>query len=100
MIGITGANGLLGSFVIRKLIDENKNFVAFKRISSDISLLEDVNEKIEWRNLDLQDPVSMDDALQGVTSLIHSGAMISFNPRNARAIARINTEGTRNLVNA
>ncbi|MEX2234852.1 MAG: NAD-dependent epimerase/dehydratase family protein [Cyclobacteriaceae bacterium] len=100
MIGVTGANGLLGSFIIRKLIDENQNFVGLKRKSGDTKLLEDVKEKIEWRNFDLQDPVSMDDSLQGVTSVIHSAAMISFDPRRATTISRINTEGTRNVVNA
>lgn len=100
MIGITGANGLLGSFIIRKLIAENQKFVAFRRPSSDTSLLEDVEEKIEWRHLDLLDPVAMEEALQGVTSLIHGAAMISFNPRHARLVSRINTEGTRNLVDA
>lgn len=100
MIGVTGANGLLGSFIIRKLIQENQDFVAFKRKNADISLLSDVNEKITWRDFDLQDPVSMDDELQGVTSVIHAAAMVSFNPRHATAIARVNTEGTRKLVNA
>lgn len=98
MIGVTGANGLLGSFIIRKLIDENEKFIAFKRPSSDTSLLDDLKEKIEWRNLDLLDPVAMDDSLQGVTSVIHSAAMVSFNPRHASLISRINTEGTRNLI--
>lgn len=100
MIGVTGANGLLGSYVIRKLIDGNEKFVAFKRASSDTSLLSDVQDKVEWRDLDVLDPVAMDDALQGVTALIHSAAMVSFNPRMANLITRINTEGTRNLVNA
>ena len=100
MIGVTGANGLLGSFIIRKLLDEGEKFVAFKRQSSDTSLLEDVKEKIEWRNLDLLDPIAMDDSLQGITSVIHAAALVSFNPRHASLISRINTEGTRNILNA
>ena len=100
MIGVTGANGLLGSFIIRKLIDGNKPFVAFKRPTSDISLLDDVKEKIEWRDLDLLDPVAMDESLRGVSALIHSAGMVSFDPGKTSLITRINTEGTRNLVNA
>jgi dihydroflavonol-4-reductase len=100
MIGVTGANGLLGSFIVRRLIDDNKPFVAFRRSGSELSLLEDVMEKIQWRELDLLDPVGMDDALQGITAIIHTAALVSFNPRREKAIARINTEGTRNLVNA
>jgi dihydroflavonol-4-reductase len=100
MIGVTGANGLLGSFIVRRLIDEEISFIAFKRAASDTALLDDVQDKIQWRNLDLSDPVSMEDSLQGVTAVIHAAAMVSFNPRHAAAITRINTEGTRNVVNA
>lgn len=100
MIGVTGANGLLGSFIIRRLIAENASFIAFRRKESDISLLNDVGDSIQWREIDLLDPVTMDDALLGITSVIHAAAMVSFNPQQASAIARSNTEGTRNLVNA
>lgn len=100
MIGVTGANGLLGSFIVRKLIDENEKFVAFKRKSSDVSLLDDLKEKIEWRNLDISDPVAMDDALQGITAVIHSAAVVSFNPGDAASIAEINIKGTHHIVNA
>lgn len=99
MIGVTGANGLLGSFIVRKLIAENARFVAFSRKSADISLLDDVKEKIEWRHLDVLDPVSMGEALHGITSLIHAAGLVSFNPRDSHRLARVNTEGTRNLVN-
>ena len=100
MIGVTGANGLLGSFIIRKLIEENEKFIAFRRKNSDTSLLDDVKDKVAWRELDLLDPVSMDDAFQGITALIHSAAMVSFDPRCAETLTRVNTEGTRNVVNA
>lgn len=100
MIGVTGANGLLGSFIVRRLIDEGEPFVAFKRKGSDISLLEDVREKVAWREMDLHDPVTMDDAFAGLTSIIHSAALVSFDPRMAGEIAVVNTDGTRNVVNA
>ncbi len=100
MIGVTGANGLLGSFIIRKLIELGEPFVAFKRGQSDLSLLSDVADKIAWRDLDVLDSVMMADALDGVTSVIHAAAHVSFNPKLARMTTRINYEGTRNLVNA
>lgn len=100
MIGVTGANGLLGSFIVRRLIEEKTPFTAFKRKSSDTSLLEDVQEKIEWRDLDLQDPVSVEDAVRGLSAVIHAGALVSFARHLAPVITQVNTEGTRNLVNA
>jgi dihydroflavonol-4-reductase len=100
MIGITGANGLLGSFIIRKLIDANEKFIAFKRSSGDTSLLRDLGDRVEWRDLDLQDPVSMEEALKDVDSVVHAAALVSFDPRHVSAISRINVDGTRHLVNA
>jgi nucleoside-diphosphate-sugar epimerase len=100
MIAVTGANGLLGSFIIRTLIDQKESFVALKRADSDLSLLADVNHMIAWKDADILDPVSLDDALQGVTTVIHTAAMVSFNPRLARTIYKINVEGTANVVNA
>ncbi len=100
MIGVTGANGLLGSFIVRKLIELKEPFVAFKRPNSDLSLLSDVAGDIVWRDLDILNAVSMAEALEGVTSVVHAAGLVSFNPGRAREITRVNAEGTRNLVNS
>jgi len=100
MIAITGANGLLGSFVIRKLIQHNESFIAIKRKGSDVSLLNDVAEKITWRDADLLDPVSLSEGLKNVTHVIHTAAVVSFNPRKAKQVMDINVQGTRHVVNA
>jgi dihydroflavonol-4-reductase len=99
MIAVTGANGLLGSFIVRKLIEEKQDFVGLKRAGSDTTLLEDIRTKITWRDADVNDPVALDEALRDVTHVIHAAAQVSFNPRNARRIFEVNVEGTRNVVN-
>lgn len=98
MIAVTGATGLLGSFIVRELIDRNVTFVALKRRDSDTSLLGDVHSLVTWRDADLLDPVQLEDALQGVTSVVHSAAAVSFHPRKAAYMMDINVQGTRNLV--
>lgn len=99
MIAVTGANGLLGSFIVRKLLEQGERFIALKRTDSDTSLLEDVNDRIEWRDADILDTLALDEALSGATHVIHAAAMVSFNPRAAAALHRINVIGTRNVVN-
>ena len=99
MIAITGANGLLGSYIVRNLCKSNTPFVALKRKGSDTSLLNDLNGKINWRDADVTDPVSLEEAFTDVTKVIHTAAYVSFNPRKAKTIFQINTEGTRNVVN-
>jgi dihydroflavonol-4-reductase len=100
MIAVTGANGLLGSFIVRKLIEQQKSFVAIKRADSDTSLLKDVASAIEWRDADILDAAAIDEVLQGVTHVVHAAAMVSFNPALEKKILNINVEGTRNIVNA
>jgi dihydroflavonol-4-reductase len=99
MIAVTGANGLLGSFVIRKLLDHRESVVAVCRESSDKSLLSDVADKITWRYADIMDPLSLREALEGIDEVIHTAATVSINPRKAEEILRINVLGTRNVIN-
>jgi dihydroflavonol-4-reductase len=100
MIVITGANGLLGSYIVRKLIQQNEKFIAIRRKESDTSLLDDVKDNITWRDADILDTVALTDALQDATHVIHAAAVVSFNPRRAKQVMDINVQGTRNIVNA
>jgi dihydroflavonol-4-reductase len=100
MIAITGANGLLGSFIVRKLIEKQSHFVAIKREGGDTTLLHDVAGKIRWHNADILNPLQLHEALEGCTHVIHAAAFISFSPHRAKQIMEINAVGTRNVVNA
>lgn len=100
MIAVTGGNGMLGSYIIRKLVEEGRPVVALKRKGSDTSLLSDLSDKITWRDADVSDVVALEDALQGATHVVHAAAIVSFNPRRAAQVMDINVIGTRNVVNA
>lgn len=100
MIAVTGANGLLGSFVVRKLLQENIPFVALKRKGSNTSLLHDVNEHITWKEADVRDYVSLLEAFDGVTGVIHSAAVVSYHKKDKDLVFAVNVEGTQNVVNA
>ncbi|MBX2961908.1 MAG: NAD-dependent epimerase/dehydratase family protein [Cyclobacteriaceae bacterium] len=100
MIAVTGATGLLGSFIIRKLIETDTPFFALKRSNSDTSLLRDIESKITWREADILDLESLHEALAEATGVIHTAAMVSFNPREEEKLLLVNVEGTKNIVNA
>ena len=99
MIVVTGANGLLGSHLLRRLTKENVPVVGVKRPESVITHLKDLSQ-IEWRNANVVDAESMMEALAGATTVIHTAAQVSFNPRSRNKIIEVNEGGTRNVVNA
>jgi dihydroflavonol-4-reductase len=111
MILITGATGLVGSYLTFELLRSGHNVRALKRPSGDLGMLKKVLKlysdkpdelfsKIEWAEGDILDIFSLEDALEGVEEVYHCAALVSFLPRDKKRLIRINTEGTANLVNA
>lgn len=100
MIFLTGATGLVGSFICRKLVQEGCKVRAMKRPSSKLSLLQDIADKIEWVEADLLDVLSLQEALEGCSQIVHSAGMVSYHKKDAELLYKINAEGTANLVNA
>lgn len=97
---LTGANGLLGSQIAKRLIRNGYSVRAIKRNKSDLRLLGEDVGKIEWIEGDVRDIVSLEAAMIGVSTVIHCAAMISFVPEDAEAMMQINAEGTANVVDA
>lgn len=100
MVVVTGANGLLGSFVVRKLLEAGEPFIALKRENSDTALLEDVSGQIRWNNLDIRDAEATHDALVDAKKVIHCAALVSFHPGHKKKLHEVNVVGTRNVVNS
>lgn len=99
MIVVTGATGLLGSFIVRRLTKENLSVVGIKRKESNVGLLAGM-KNISWREADITDPVSLSEAFAGAKVVIHAAASVSFNPRKADQIFDVNVKGTKNVVDA
>lgn len=98
MIAITGANGLVGSFIAKKLIDEGLPVAAIIRATSNLDLLDGYVEKITRREADVLDVPALTEALHQVETVIHAAGMVSFNPRQTKRIFDVNVQGTKNVV--
>ncbi len=96
---ITGATGLLGSYLAKLLINKGEKVRAIKRVMSDTSLLGTYVDKIEWVEGDVLDIPSLEEAMEGVERVYHCAASISFIPREVDLMMRVNIDGTANVMN-
>lgn len=97
---ITGATGLVGSYVIRYLIQCGyQHITGICRDTSSKALVQDVEHLVKWENCDIRDVSQLSEIIPGKSIIIHCAALVSFDPRQKRNLAKVNIEGTANLVN-
>ncbi|HEY2727007.1 MAG TPA: NAD-dependent epimerase/dehydratase family protein, partial [Parafilimonas sp.] len=94
-IFITGATGLLGSHLIKELVNSNANIKALYRHEIPFT-----HNKIEWLQGDILDTILLGEILEDVDEVYHCAAKVSFNPKNKKELFKTNIEGTANIVNA
>jgi len=95
---VTGANGFIGSNVVRSLMREGYEVTALVGPGVGLENLEGLN--VEIREFDLLDREGLRDALTGGTHLIHTAANYSFWYPDPYLAYRVNVEGTRNVMEA
>lgn len=95
IIFITGSTGLVGSHLIKRLLNDDVKIKALYRKNIPFHHI-----NIEWIQGDILDPVLLDDCLTNVDEVYHCAAKVSFNPKNKKELFKTNVEGTANIVNA
>ncbi len=97
LILVTGATGLVGSYVAEQAVQQGHRVRAFVRADSQTDLL--CKNGVELIQGDLEDAASVEEACAGVTVVVHCAAKVGdWGP--TEDYRRINVEGTRNLLNA
>ena len=99
MILVTGATGLVGSYLTRQLLQRGYPVRGLRRATSDLRLLGSAANQVEWIEGDVTDIFSLQAAMLGVAQVYHCAALISMQPRDLDRMIRVNVEGTANLVN-
>jgi dihydroflavonol-4-reductase len=97
---ITGGTGFLGSYIIQELIQKGYAVRAIRRGNKlpfwiDPSVLANV----EWVEGDILDVVSLEEAMEGIDTVIHSAAIVSFVKKDRKQMYQVNVSGTANVVN-
>jgi nucleoside-diphosphate-sugar epimerase len=110
MILVTGGTGLVGSHLLYELISNNQKVKAIYRRKHKLESVkkvfsyysdnpEELYNKIEWIEADLNDIPALEIAFIDVTYVYHAAAFVSFEPDKYHQLRRINIEGTANIVN-
>jgi dihydroflavonol-4-reductase len=95
---VTGANGLLGSHVVRELLRREYPVRVLVRPESNLKALEGL--KVEYIYGNLTDPEDVLHAVRGCTYVIHSAARAVHSPSHLDAYREVNIDSTGFIVDA
>jgi nucleoside-diphosphate-sugar epimerase len=110
MILVTGGTGFLGAHLVYRLLQKEQKIRVLKRENSRFDLIRRVFQfyeqtfdeyanLIEWVDGDLLDIFSLEDALDGISNIYHTAALVSFHRLDHANMKEVNIRGTANLVN-
>lgn len=93
---ITGANGFIGSRMVRQFLAQGIGVVAGVRKSADLTLLNGLD--IEYRYGDITQTDSLPDMVRGVEYVVHNAGLVKAKKRET--FFAVNETGTRHLCEA
>lgn len=100
MVFITGATGLVGSHLLQALVKNGENIVALARNPQSISPELKELQNVTWKSGDIRDRQSLQEAMKDCNEVYHCAALVSYQGRDGDLLFEINTEGTKEVVNA
>lgn len=98
---VTGATGLVGSYIVRLLLIKGyTNIICIKRPSSDLTYIADFMDQVNWLDVDLSEISDIYELMEGIHTVIHAAAEVTYDPARKNRMLKINQQGTADLVNA
>ncbi|MFM7769517.1 MAG: SDR family NAD(P)-dependent oxidoreductase [Bacteroidota bacterium] len=105
---VTGATGLIGSHICLRLAERGVRVRAAFRNEKKIATvkrlfhfykLQHLWSSIEWVYADVEDVEDLQKLITGADCVIHCAAVVSYHPKDVRALMETNVTGTMNVVN-
>ena len=101
VVAVTGATGLVGSYLVRTLIADGAYDVrALKRSASSTVLLGEAASRVDWLTGDARELHLQDELLDGADVLVHAAGLVSYKPSDSARLHELNVSLTADLVNA
>lgn len=100
MAFVTGGSGLLGGYLLRKLLQTGQQVTALYRNRYPVLLSKEEINQINWVKGDIFDSALLAEILQNEKEVYHCAGLVSFNPARKKDLIRVNVEGTATVVNA
>ncbi len=106
---VTGATGIVGSHIVSELLQREEPVRVLLRKNSSKQAIEQLlrfdnrlhqMDTIEWFEGDINDPLSLMEAVKGCERVYHSAALVSFRRKDHSELFLVNAEGTGHVVNA
>lgn len=96
MILLTGATGFLGQHLLKRLLADGFQVKALVRNPENRDLLS--HPQLTWVSGDIMQIPSLLDAMDGVETVFHAAAVVSFARVDYPMMKQVNVVGTRNVV--
>lgn len=93
---VTGANGFLGSWLTKRLLQEGHQVSALVRKNSDLSELENV--KPNYLYGDVTDAKSLLEACKNQDIIFHLAGVIAYKASDRALMEKVNVNGTKNII--
>jgi dihydroflavonol-4-reductase len=111
MILVTGATGFVGSHLLAELMNRGMKVRATRRASSDTGQVYEIlkwygikpevySGLTEWIEADMLDPVDVEQIMDGIETVYHTAALVSFDRADSRRLVINNIGIARNIVDA
>ena len=106
---VTGATGLIGSHLVLRLAEEGMPVSALFRNENGKSEVfnlfqfygkENLFSQVQWVKGDVEDADDMFDLTEGMHTVFHCAAIVSYHRKDATRMLEVNINGTKNVVNA
>ncbi len=95
---VTGSNGLIGSNIVRVLLDQGHEVRGLVRATSDLRSLAGLD--VEQVPGDVLDRASLEAAMHGCDVVFHTAGIFTYWDRDQRQLESVVVEGTRNALEA